>query len=127
MREVFLITLFFIVLFVSNIASEDNLLLEKQCCRGEASWYGPGFFYKETASGKIYGVNDIFVAHKSYPFGTLLEIINLNNGKRIVAPVKDRGPYIFPREIDLSFAAAKALSAFDDGVVPILFKPIMGQ
>lgn len=115
------------MLFAGKIAYEENLLAEKQCCRGDASWYGPGFFHKETASGKVYGVNDIFVAHKSYPFGTLLEIVNLNNGKRIVASVQDRGPYVPGRAVDLSFAAAKALSAFDDGVIKVFFKPIIGR
>ena len=117
----------FVALSVGQIASEENLLSDRQCFRGNASWHGPGFFHKETASGKVYGVKDVFVAHQSYPFGTLLEIMNLKNGKRIIAPVKDRGPYVSGRAVDLSFAAAKALSVFDDGVVPVLFKPIVGQ
>ena len=127
MRKIFFVAIILTALFAGQIASEENLLSDRQCFRGNASWYGPGFFHKETASGKVYGVKDVFVAHRSYPFGTLLEIVNLRNGKRIVAPVEDRGPYVFPREIDLSFAAAKALSAFEEGVIPVLFKPIIGQ
>lgn len=126
-RKIFFAVLFVFVVFSGNsqTATDENLLTDKQSLRGRASWYGPGFFHRETASGKVYGVNDIFVAHKSYPFGTLLEIMNLKNGKRIIAPVKDRGPYVSGRAVDLSFAAAKALSVFDDGVVHILFKPII--
>ena len=127
MRKIFFVAIILTALFAGQIASEENLLSDRQCFRGNASWYGPGFFHKETASGKVYGVKDVFVAHRSYPFGTLLEIVNLRNGKRIVAPVEDRGPYVFPREIDLSFAAAKALSAFEEGVIPVLFKPIIRQ
>ena len=127
MRKIFLIVMMFVALSAGQIAPEENLLSDRQYFRGNASWYGPGFFHRETASGKIYGVNDIFVAHKSYPFGTLLEIVNLRNGKRIIAPVRDRGPYVSGRAVDLSFAVARALSVFDDGVVPILFKPIVGQ
>ena len=127
MRKIFFVAIILTALFAGQIASEENLLSDRQCFRGNASWYGPGFFHKETASGKVYGVKDVFVAHQSYPFGTLLEIMNLKNGKRIIAPVKDRGPYVSGRAVDLSFAAAKALSVFDDGVVPVLFKPIVGQ
>lgn len=125
MRKIFFAAIILIALLVGNLAPDEKLLTDKQCLRGKASWYGPGFFHRETASGEIYGVNDVFVAHKNYPFGTILEIMNLKNGKRIIAIVKDRGPYIPGREIDLSFAAAKALAVFDDGVIPVLFKPII--
>ncbi|MEW5907615.1 MAG: septal ring lytic transglycosylase RlpA family protein [Patescibacteria group bacterium] len=91
-----------------------------------ASWYGPGFWGKCRADGKIYHLDDnkIFVAHKDYPLGTRLKITNLNNGKTIVAKVLDRGPYIYGREIDLSYGAAKILGAIEPGLIPVRIEKI---
>lgn len=86
---------------------------------GLASWYGPGFKGKEMANGERYNPNEVLVAHREYPFGTKLQIINMKNGKAIVASVKDRGPYILSREVDLSYAAAKELQALKDGIIPV--------
>ncbi len=70
-----------------------------------ASWYGPTG--NPTANGTPYDSQTWCVAHRSLPFGTRVEIAY--NGRRIVAPVLDRGPYVDGRELDLSEAVAKAL------------------
>jgi rare lipoprotein A len=72
---------------------------------GTASWYGPGFHGRKTASGERFNTNDLTCAHKSLPFNTLLKVTNLENGRYTIVRVNDRGPYAHGRIIDLSNAA----------------------
>jgi len=88
---------------------------------GRASWYGPGFVGRQTASGKTYEPDEVFVAHRSYPFGTILLVTNLENHRMILAKVEDRGPYIPGRSLDLSERAAKELAMVEHGVVPVAY------
>lgn len=83
---------------------------------GEISWYGPGFYGNRTADGTKFTEQSFLAAHKSLPFGTLLRITW--KGKSIVVPVKDRGPFIQGRSVDLSNAAAEALGMKGVGVIP---------
>jgi len=92
--------------------------------RGTASWYGPDFHGKPTASGEIYNMYDYTCAHKEYPFGTKLRVVNLNNNKDVVCTVNDRGPFIPGRDIDLSYAAAKKIGLIGPGVTEVLMDPV---
>jgi rare lipoprotein A len=74
-----------------------------------ASWYGPNFHGKLTASGQIFDMHSFTCAHKKYPFGTWLKITNIMNDKTTFCMVNDRGPLKPKRELDLSYAAAKML------------------
>jgi rare lipoprotein A len=76
---------------------------------GEASWYGPGFHGRKTASGERFDTYDMTAAHKTLPFGTLLKVTNLENNQFTVVRINDRGPYIRGRIIDLSRAAKDAI------------------
>lgn len=76
---------------------------------GDASYYGPGFDGKKTASGEIFNQNALTCAHRSLPFGTKLKVTRKSNGKSVVVRVNDRGPYSKKRILDLSVAAAKKL------------------
>ena len=76
---------------------------------GEASYYGPGFHGKQTASGEIFDQEDYTCAHKSLPFGTKLKVVRKDNGKSVVVRVNDRGPYVDGRILDLSVAAGKKI------------------
>jgi len=76
---------------------------------GEASWYGPGFHGRKTASGERFDTYDMTAAHKTLPFGTLLKVTNLGNNQYTVVRINDRGPYIRGRIIDLSRAAKDAI------------------
>ncbi|MBR1746487.1 MAG: septal ring lytic transglycosylase RlpA family protein, partial [Fibrobacter sp.] len=62
--------------------------------KGEASYYGPGFHGKQTASGEIFDQDDYTCAHKSLPFGTKLKVVRVDNGSSVVVRVNDRGPYV---------------------------------
>src|ERR1044071_4908752 len=73
--------------------------------RGIASWYGDPFHGRPTSSGEMYDMNEMTAAHRSLPLPTWVEVTNLDNGKRVVVKVNDRGPFVGKRLIDLSFAA----------------------
>lgn len=104
--------------------------VEYPAYEGMASWYGPNFHGKPMANGEIYDMNKIVVAHRTLPFGTKVKITNLDNGKSIIAPVLDRGPYVknskgeYTREIDLSYGVALALGTIPKGVVPAKIEPV---
>ncbi len=93
---------------------------------GIASWYGPNFHGKKTASGEIYNMFDFTAAHKYLPFNTLVRVRNLSNNKSVIVRINDRGPFVKNRIIDLSYAAAKKIDLIKTGTafveVEILFK-----
>ena len=85
-----------------------------------ASWYGKQFHGRLMANGKRFDMFDPkTVAHKSLPFGTKLKLTNPKNGRVIWVVVRDRGPYVKGRHIDLSYAAAKALGILQSGVATL--------
>jgi rare lipoprotein A len=83
--------------------------------RGTASWYGPGFHGRKTASGERFNSNDMTAAHRSLPFGTKLKVVNETNGRSVVVRVNDRGPFAHRRIIDLAKGPALALGLTDAG------------
>jgi len=84
-----------------------------------ASWYGPDFQGKPTSSGEIFDMNAMTCAHKEYPFGTRLKVTNTSNNKSVECIVNDRGPFIKGRDIDLSYAAAKAIDLVGPGIAQV--------
>lgn len=84
-----------------------------------ASWYGPYFQGRQTASGEQFEQEDFTAAHPSLPFDTYLKVTNQQNGKSVVVRINDRGPYVGDRSLDLSYAAAIALNSDEAGVVPV--------
>lgn len=92
---------------------------------GIASWYGKEFQGRPTASGAIYDMYDMTAAHRTLPFGTTVEVKNLNSGKRIVVEVNDRGPFVKGRIIDLSFEAANQLGIVETGTAPVALRVLL--
>ena len=82
---------------------------------GIASWYGPGFHGKATANGEIYDQNQLTAAHQTLPLGTRVIVTNLENGSATEVMINDRGPFAKGRIIDLSYAAAHAISMVGPG------------
>ena len=76
---------------------------------GMASWYGPGFQGRRTASGERFNTHALTAAHKTLPFGTRVRVVNRQNGRSVVVRINDRGPHVRGRVIDLSRAAARAI------------------
>lgn len=86
---------------------------------GTASWYGPGFHGKKTASGERYDQNDLTAAHKKLPLGSEVTVTNLQTGKTVEVEINDRGPYVGGRKIDLSKEAARQLGVLHDGTAKV--------
>lgn len=86
---------------------------------GIASWYGPGFDGRHTANGEIYDMNGISAAHKTLPFGTIVQVVDLETGKSVIVRINDRGPFIEGRIIDLSKGAAEKLGIIDKGITKV--------
>ncbi len=84
---------------------------------GKASWYGPGFHGKKTASGQIFNQHALTAAHPRLPLGSRAKVTNLHNGKQVEVTINDRGPHKGGRIIDLSRGAAKKLAM--DGIARV--------
>jgi rare lipoprotein A len=86
---------------------------------GHASWYGPGFAGKTTASGEAFDQKEFIAAHRTLPFGSKVRVVNLDNDKSVVVEIKDRGPFVEGRIIDVSQAAANALGMVQAGLARV--------
>ena len=89
-----------------------------------ASYYGPGFNGRRTASGRIFRQGELTAAHRSLRFGTKVRVTNLRNGRDVVVTITDRGPYVRGRSLDLSAGAARAIGATGAGVVSVRLDPL---
>ena len=105
---------FIIILFINTL---NNPVFAQQ--KGGASYYADKFHGRKTSSGIPYHRDSLTCAHKTYPFGTILEVINPKNGKKVLVEVTDRGPYSRNKIIDLSYAAAKQLDIIHQGVTTV--------
>ncbi|MEM8771141.1 MAG: septal ring lytic transglycosylase RlpA family protein [Pseudomonadota bacterium] len=86
---------------------------------GVASWYGRGFHGKATANGEIFNMNEMTAAHTTLPLPSLVEVENLENGRRTLVRVNDRGPFAKNRIIDLSRQAARTLGFEQQGLARV--------
>src|SRR5262245_51230638 len=82
---------------------------------GVASWYGKGFHGRPTASGEIYDMYQPTAANVTAPLGTYALVTNLENGQSVRVRINDRGPYIRPRILDLSYEAARQIDLVRPG------------
>ncbi len=87
--------------------------------RGVASWYGPTFHGRRTATGEIYDMNAMTGAHPTLPLPTWVRVTNLQNGRSVVVRLNDRGPFSSNRIIDLSRAAAEQLDMIRAGTAMV--------
>jgi rare lipoprotein A len=90
---------------------------------GLASYYGPRFHGRETASGQIFDQGEMVAAHRTLPLGTVVRVTNLKNGRAVTLRVIDRGPYGRNHRkgtiIDVSKGAAQRLQFVRDGLVRV--------
>jgi len=86
---------------------------------GVASWYGPGFHGRRTASGEVYDMEAMTAAHRTLPFGTRVRVENLDNGRAARVRINDRGPFVRGRIIDLSRAAARSIRMLGPGTARV--------
>jgi rare lipoprotein A (peptidoglycan hydrolase) len=109
---------------VESGRKKSSRTVAKHALSGTASWYGPRFHGKKTASGEIYDQYKLTAAHKTLPLGTKARVTNLDNGTTVEVEINDRGPFIEGRIIDLSRAAAGALGFVESGTAPVEVEPI---
>ncbi len=93
---------------------------------GEASWYGPGFHGRQTASGEVYDMEAMTAAHRELPFGSRVRVINLDNGRETLVRVNDRGPFARGRVLDLSRAAAREIDMLGSGTARVRIEVLEG-
>ncbi|WP_297456877.1 septal ring lytic transglycosylase RlpA family protein [Persephonella sp.] len=121
--RIFLLGLALIFLF--SCAEKKHYHYHSKCpstFKGLASYYGKKFHGRRTASGEIYNMYKYTAAHRYLPFGTILLVKNLKNGRTVKVRINDRGPFVRGRVIDLSYAAAKKLRMLRAGVVPVIVR-----
>lgn len=92
--------------------------------KGLASWYGVPFHGRKTASGEVYDMNQISAAHKTLPLHTWVEVRNMDNNKKLVLRINDRGPFVRGRVIDLSRKAAEEIGMIQNGVAKVTVRAI---
>lgn len=97
--------------------------------QGTATWYGGYFHGRYTASGEVYDTRLHTAAHRNLPFGTIVRVTNIRNGKSTVVRINDRGPFLdVPRRIlDLSPVAFRELAPINTGVLPIKLEVLEAQ
>jgi len=94
--------------------------------QGIASWYGAQFNGRRTSDGEIYNMFQYTAAHRTLPFGAVVQVTNLNNGKQVDVRINDRGPFVANRIIDLSYAAAVAIGMIGTGTAPVRLNVVAG-
>jgi rare lipoprotein A len=87
--------------------------------KGIGSWYGEQFHNRRTANGEIFDMDLPSAAHKTLPLPSIVEVTNLDNGRKMKVRVNDRGPFVGDRIIDLSKAAADQLGYQRSGVARV--------
>ena len=112
LREFIAMSLIATLIILAAAAILSTPAMAATTCGG-ASWYGPGFHGKRTASGTRFNQNAMTAAHKTLPFGTRLRVTY--RGKSVVVRITDRGPYVGGRVIDLSRAAAARIGLIGPG------------
>ena len=94
---------------------------------GVASWYGIPFEGHRTSNGEIYDMHQFTAAHRTLPFGAIIRVTNLRNGKQTEVRINDRGPFVANRVIDLSLSAAQAIDMVGPGTAMVRLEMISGS
>jgi rare lipoprotein A len=87
--------------------------------QGVASWYGQSHHGRRTASGEPYDMNDMTAAHRTLPFGTVVRVTRLDDGRAVKVRINDRGPHVANRIIDLSAQAARDIGITNNGTARV--------
>lgn len=119
---------------VTTIAAEPTVPVSRyqwpNGSRCQASWYGPGFEGRPTASGELFDPAEMTAAMHDLPYGTLVVVRSVETGETVTVRVNDRGPYVWDdgwdrhptRCVDLSEAAMRRLGGLDEGVMDVTIK-----
>jgi rare lipoprotein A (peptidoglycan hydrolase) len=105
------------IIYRLKLSAENNYKF------GKATFYGKAVQGHGTASGEKFDMNALTAAHKTLPFGTIVEVVNLSNGKKVEVKINDRGPFGPGRSIDLSSAAFGKLASLGTGIIVVQYHP----
>ncbi len=104
-----------VAVFAYACATAPPPQAQPDALHGIASWYGQEYAGRTTANGEIFDPLLLTAAHRTLPFGTVIDVQNSKTGQIVRVRVNDRGPYIGGRVIDLSYAAAQQIALIDPG------------
>ena len=104
---------------VNGVAYYPLLSGEGFVQKGIASWYGKDFHGKKTSNGETYNMHGKTAAHKTLPFGTYVNVVNLANRREVIVRINDRGPFVKGRIIDLSYGAGRQIGLVGPGVAKV--------
>jgi rare lipoprotein A len=103
----------------ADVATTGSVEAGRSFQRGGASWYGPGFHGRRTASGERFDSGAMTAAHRSLPFGTRVRVQHEGSGRSVVVRINDRGPFHGGRIIDLAAGPARALGIVSAGAAHV--------
>lgn len=86
---------------------------------GTASWYGKSHNGRRTANGETYDMNDMTAAHRTLPFGSIVRVTRIDDGRSVTVRINDRGPFARNRIIDLSAKAAQDIGMTERGIARV--------
>jgi rare lipoprotein A len=104
---------------IINVVTAPKTPLLKRIKSGFASWYGEMWQGRQTASGRIFDMNEMTAAHKTLPFGSKVKVTDLRNHRSVIVTITDRGALFPGRVIDLSLGAARQLRMVSAGIDPV--------
>jgi rare lipoprotein A len=118
-RKYFFLISGLLFIFLAGCRPKVDYFPEGAVQTGVASWYGEEFHGRKTSSREVYDMNDLTAAHNTLPFGSMVMVTNLDNGRSVIVRINDRGPFVKNRIIDLSYAAARAIDMIGKGTAPV--------
>ena len=116
--------IFFTVLECSSVPTKRDSDWAGYTETGKASYYAMKYQNRKTASGERLNQWSKTAAHKKLPFGTIVKVTNINNGKSVVVKINDRGPFVKGRIIDLSDSAFSSIANLNAGVIKVKIEVI---
>jgi rare lipoprotein A len=114
-RRIVIVFLINCIAYGCATTTQAPALPAPEAMHGEASWYGQEFAGRTTANGEIFDPLLMTAAHRSLPFGTIVDVKNPTNGQTVRVRINDRGPYVGNRLIDLTYAAAQQIGLIEPG------------
>ena len=108
----------------AKAANNGHLDRSGKTRKGKASYYGQNFYSKKMADGTHMDPQSNVAASKTLPLGTTAKVTNLQNGKTAEVEIKDRGPYVQGRIVDVSPKTADKLGLKENGTAPVEVKPV---
>jgi rare lipoprotein A len=116
-----------LALGASGCATTRAATLPPDAQIGVASYYAHAHDGRRTASGERFDMTEMTAAHRTLPFGTIVRVTNLANGRRAIVRINDRGPFKKKRIIDVSLAAAKELGMLGPGTARVRLEVVGGS